>query len=183
MHWSAPRPAHATDLLDLRLYLPAAQVDNAAALAAWADLAQDPMELGVRGRLSPTEAPLPWPGLEQTALAGLAGRPASALHALRAEGAIGPATLQRQTRAAAASLAERDHTHWSASTGSLVKEATFQALYFVDALGVYWIVAGNAGQGLVYASINSVVQPVLAYSSGKFWAEPAAAAPAAASAQ
>ncbi len=166
-------------LLDLLLYVPAAQVESAAALAEWADLIQDPMERGVRGRLSPTEPALPWPGQEQTALAALAARPAAALHALRADGAIGPATLQRQTRAAAASLAERERTHWPASTGSLVKEATYQVLYFVGAVGVYWIVAGSAGQSLVYASINSVVQPVLAYSSRKLWAEPATVAPAA----
>ncbi len=163
-------------LLDLVLYLPATDVESPAALAAWADLLQDPMERGVRGRLPATEATLPWPGEEQTALAALAARPVRTLLALRTDGAIGPAMLERQTRAVAASLAREEPTHWSAATRSFVKDATYQTLSWADAFGVYWFLAGSATGGLVYSSITSLVQPVLAYGTGLLGtAEPAAA--------
>jgi uncharacterized membrane protein len=164
-------------LLDLLLYVPSAQVESPAALAAWTELVQEPMERGVRGRLAAVS--LPWPGQEQTALAALAERPVGQLRALRADGAIGPAALERQTRAAAAALAEGDASHWTASTRAFAKEATYQTLYLADALGVYWIVTGSAEQALIYASINSLVQPVLSFGSRRFWAEPAPEAPGA----
>jgi hypothetical protein len=155
-------------LLELLVYLPAAEVESPAALAAWGDLLQDPMERGVRGRLPATEAALPWPGEEQTALAALAGRPVRTLKALRAQGAMGQATLERQTRAVATALAEEDRTHWSMSARSFVKDATFQTLSMVDAFGVYWLLANSVPGALVYSSITSFVQPVLAYGAGMY---------------
>ncbi len=164
-------------VLDLLVYLPAADVESSAALATWADLLQDPMERGVRGRLSATEAALPWPGDEQTALEALAARPVRTLKALRAQGAIGQATLERQTRAVATSLAGEERSQWSLATSSFVKDATFQTLSMIDAFGVYWVLANSASGGLVYSSITSLMQPVLAYGAGLYAPASGAAGP------
>ena len=47
---------------------------------------------------------------------------------------------------------------------------TYRVLGYIDAVGVSWLVTASANQGIAYATINAVVQPILAYANEIGWA-------------
>jgi uncharacterized membrane protein len=144
--------------------------ERAAALQAWADLLQEPLEQGLRGRLSSGAAVLPWPWQTEAVAASLARQVQQPLRDLAAAGAIDPLALKRQLALADAALVERERQRWSLLWRSAYKVGTYRVLGYVDAVAVSWLVTASANQGFAYATINAVVQPILAYANELGWA-------------
>jgi uncharacterized membrane protein len=145
-------------------------VEHVVALQAWADLVQQPLEQGVRGRLPAAMAELPWPwqaGAVQQALTAQAHAPLERLHAA---GAIDDTEHARQLALADAALAERERQRWSLWTRSAYKVATYRALSYFDAVAVSWIITTSPEQSFAYATINAVAQPIMAYVNEIGWA-------------
>ena len=144
--------------------------ERAAALQAWADLVQEPLEQGLRGRLSAAAATLPWPWQTEAVAASLAQQVQQPLRDLAADGALDPLALKHQLALADAALVERERQRWSLLRRSAYKVGTYRVLGYVDAVAVSWLVTASANQGFAYATINAVVQPLLAYANEIGWA-------------
>jgi uncharacterized membrane protein len=147
-----------------------AMVEHVVALQAWADLAQLPLELGVRGRLPASLAELPWPWQMAEVRDALTRQADAPLERLRAAGAIDDAELRRQLALADAALAERERQRWSLWLRSAYKVATYRVLSYFDAVAVSWIITTSPEQSLAYATINAVAQPIMAYVNEIGWA-------------
>jgi uncharacterized membrane protein len=154
--------------------------EEAVALQAWADLLQQKLEFGLRGRLPSAEAELPWPERRSEVQAALLRQAHAPLEAMRDAGAIDDAELQRQLDVADAALAARERQRWSLWVRSAYKIATYRALSFVDAVAVSWVVTASPEQSFAYAGINAVVQPVMAYVNEIGWAGSGVGRPSAA---
>jgi uncharacterized membrane protein len=158
--------------IDARYYFPTdgAMSEAGPALQAWADLVQLPLELGVRGRLPPSVAEVPGPMQVADVQAALIRQAHAPLERLHAAGAIDDAEFQRQLAQADAALAERERQRWSLWKRSAYKVATYRALSYVDAITVSWIITFSPEQSFVYATINAVAQPIMAYANEIGWA-------------
>lgn len=145
-------------------------LEHVVALQAWADLAQRPLELGVRGRLPASSAELPWPWQMATVRDALTRQAHAPLERLHEAGAIDDAELRRQLALADAALAERERQRWSLWARSAYKVATYRVLSYFDAVAVSWIITTSPEQSFAYATINAVAQPIMAYVNEIGWA-------------
>jgi hypothetical protein len=154
-------------------------LERVAALQAWADLLQLPLERGVRGRLGADEATLPWPWPGAAVKDALVQQAHAPLLALRAAGAFDDAELQRQLALADAMLVERERQRWSLWQRSAYQATTYRVASYVGALAVSWIITASPAQTVAYATINAVAQPIMAYvnAAGSGTAQPAATTP------
>jgi uncharacterized membrane protein len=143
--------------------------DPVAALQAWADLMQEPLELAVRGRPSPARQ-LPWPWDAPAVNAALVDQTQGPLLALAAEGALDAAELRRQMAEATAEAAVRERQRWSLWSRTAYKVATYRAASYVDSVAVSWLVTGSPGQGFAFATLNAMTRPVMAYVNEIAWA-------------
>ena len=148
-------------------------LDPTASLQAWADLAQPSLELGVRGRLPPRDADLPWPFPAEAVQVALEQQTHVPLEALAAAGALDQPALAEQLREAEAAATDREHQRWSLWTRSAYKVATYRAASWFDSFGVSWFITQSANQGIAFASINAVLRPMLAYANEIGWAHAA----------
>ena len=131
---------------------------------------QLPLERGVRGRLAATDTALPWPWPGDVVREARRLQAHGPLLDLRAAGALDDAELQRQLAVVDAMLAERERQRWSLWTRSAYKVATYRIASYVDSLAVSGIITNSPGQTFAYATINAVVQPVMAYVNEIGWA-------------
>jgi uncharacterized membrane protein len=156
-----------------------ASLERVMALQAWADLLQLPLERGVRGRLAAADAALPWPWPGDAVRDARLNQAHAPLLALRAAGAFDDAELQRQLTVVDATLAERERQRWSLWTRSAYKVATYRIVSYIDSLTVSGIITNSPGQTFAYATINAVVQPVMAYINEIGWANSGVGRPSA----
>ena len=145
-------------------------VDPVAALQNWADLMQEPIELGVRGRRPAAEAQAPWPWDAETVRAAIIDQAHAPLLALAAVGALEPIALRLHLALADAALAARERQRWSLWSCSAYKVATYRAASYADSTVVSWLITGSVAQGFAFASINAVARPVMAYVNEIAWA-------------
>jgi hypothetical protein len=141
-----------------------------AALEDWADLMQAPLELGVRGRLAPSEAPTPWPWDAAAVSAAIVAQARLPLEQLAAAGAIGPAALAHQLAEVDAAMAEPEQQSLSLWSRSFLKVLTYRISSSVDTFATQALVTGSPGQGVAVASIHAVFKPLLAYGNEIYWA-------------
>lgn len=171
------------NLLDVRYYfIPPATLTNrdrddtglsadpVAALQTWADMMQEPLELGVRGRALPPNASLPWPWDAEAVNTAIIDQAHAPLMALAAAGALDPAALRQQLAQADEALAIRERQRWSLWSRTVYKVATYRAASYVDSAAVSWLITGSVGQGFAFASINAVARPIMAYVNEIAWA-------------
>ena len=165
------------NIMDVRYYFapdPALsspeQDDPVAALQAWADLMQDSLEQGVRGRTPSLYARTPWPWKAEAVTTAMTEQAVAPLLALAAVKAIDDASLQQQRAKAEAALLDRERQRWSLWTRSAYKVATYRAASYVDTTAVSWIVTGSAAQGFALATFGGYVRPIIAYINELGWA-------------
>ena len=151
-----------TNFLDARYYFPAETVD-VTALQAWTLLLQEPMELGLRGRLEQAGLTLPSPSEEPVHAA------VTRIRRLQAAGAIDQTEADRLIAAHAASI-DAEHQAWSLWKRSAYKIVSYRIAATIDSLAVSWVITGSVYQTLAYAGINIVIKPFLAYANEIAWA-------------
>lgn len=163
------------NFLDVRYYFAPpdggspASGDLAAALQDWADLAQEPLELGVRGRLVAHSLPAPWPwnaGIRSAA----AEQIRAPLEALAADGVIDASALDHQIAQADAAMADREVQRMSLWSRSFFKVATYRVAAYADTFAVQTFFTASPAQGAAVASIHAVAKPVMAYVNELYWA-------------
>jgi len=141
----------------------------ATAVQDWADLVQEPLELGVRGRLAPRVLPTPWPwdgNAVQSATEAQTHAPLAAL----AAGTIEPTVLQHQLAQADAAAADRELQRMSLWSRSFFKVATYRMGAYVDTFAVQTFFTASPAQGVAVASVHAVAKPVMAYVNELYWA-------------
>jgi|GEM_PF-2087396 len=144
--------------------------DPAAALQAWADLMQDSLEQGVRGRLPSVYARAPWPWDTEVVNSAIPDQAIAPLQALAAAHVLTAAALADQREKVEAGLVERERQRWSLWTRSAYKVSTYRAASYVDSTAVGWLVTGSATQGFALATISGYIRPILAYINELGWA-------------
>jgi len=149
---------------------PAASPELAAALQNWADLMQEPLELGVRGRLPPQESLTPWPGERDAVRSAIELQARGPLEALAAAGTIEPTVLQHQLAQADAAIADREQQRLSLWSRSFLKVATYRVSAYVDTFAVQTFFTASPAQGVVVASVHAVAKPIMAYGNELYWA-------------
>lgn len=158
--------------IDARYYfaVPAEASASPAALQNWADLIQEPLELGVRGRALPKawSYPLPWD--DGAVQAGTAAQTHEPLEGLAATGALTPAVLQQQVAAADAAMADREQQRLSLWSRSFLKVATYRVAAYVDTFAVQTFFTASPGQGVAVASVHAIAKPLMAYGNELYWA-------------
>jgi uncharacterized membrane protein len=145
--------------------------DPLAALQTWADLAQEPIELGVRGR-SPVAGHdlLPWPWQVNAVNDALVWQARAPLEELASVGVLDETALLHQLALADNALRERERQRWSLWDRSAFKVATYRIASYVDSVTVTFLVTGSIEQSVGYASINAFIYPVIAYVNEISWA-------------
>ena len=144
--------------------------DPLAALQAWADLAQEPIELGVRGRSQMAGSGLPWPWQVNAVSDALVWQARAPLEDLASAGVLDETALLRQLALAEHALRERERQRWSLWDRSAFNVGTYRVASYVDSVSVTFLVTGSIGQGLGYASVNAFIYPVIAYVNEIGWA-------------
>jgi hypothetical protein len=147
--------------------------DPIKALQVWADLAQESIELGVRGRLPGRSVALPWPWQTNAVRDALVWQARRPLEDLAAVGAFDNVELLHQLALADHTLVDREQQRWSVWERSAYKVATYRAASFVDTTAVTAIVTGSTSLGLGYAGVMAVFKPAVAYANEIFWAQAA----------
>jgi uncharacterized membrane protein len=145
--------------------------DPIAAMQAWADLAQEPIELGVRGRLPATNIALPWPWQANVVKDALVWQARGPLEDLAAIGVLDDSALLHQLALADHALVDRERQRWSVWERSAYKVATYRAASFVDTTAVTALVTGSVGLGVGNASFTAVFKPMVAYANEILWAQ------------
>ncbi len=145
--------------------------DPTAALQAWADLAQEPIELGIRGRRATRLEPLPWPWQANTVKDALVWQARGPLEDLAANGVLDDTALLHQLALADRALVERERQRWSVWERSAYKVATYRVASFVDTVAVVTLVTGSPATGLGYAGFTAVFKPLVAYANELLWAQ------------
>jgi uncharacterized membrane protein len=171
------------NLLDVRYYFAAPPAltsrdrddtgltaDPVAALQSWADLMQEPIELGVRGRIPAAELQAPWPWDADATTTALVEQTHAPLLALAAAGALDEPTLRSQLVLADAALTDRERQRWSLWSRSAYKVATYRSASYLDSVAVSWLITGSVGQSMAFATINGLARPVMAYVNEIGWA-------------
>jgi uncharacterized membrane protein len=165
------------NFLDARYYFappdgrePAASPELSTALQNWADLVQEPLELGVRGRLAPQEFLTPWPWEGDAVRSAIKLQTAGPLEALAAAGTIGPTVLQHQLAQADAAAANREQQRLSLWSRSFFKVATYRVSAYIDTFAVQTFFTASPAQGVAVASVHAVAKPIMAYGNELYWA-------------
>jgi uncharacterized membrane protein len=142
-----------------------------AALQNWADLVQEPLELGVRGRFLPRHPrSMPWPWESGAVRMASTAQSHEPLTELAASGALLPATLDHQLAQADAAMADREQQRLSLWSRSLFKVATYRIASYIDTFAVQTLLTANPAQGVAVATTHAVFKPVLAYANEMYWA-------------
>ena len=165
------------NFLDVRYYFApppgsesTASEATATVLQDWADLVQEPLELGVRGRLALRVPPTPWPWDGNEVRSAIAAQTHVPLAALAAAGSIEPAVLQHQLAQADAAAADRELQRMSLWSRSFFKVATYRMGAYVDTFAVQTFFTASPGQGVAVASVHAVAKPIMAYVNELYWA-------------
>ena len=160
------------NFLDVRYYFAADQdaADSMAAMREWSDLVQEPLELGVRGRLPASLAVLPSPWRTDAVGEALAAETPIRLAQLATAGAMDEAVLRAQLGMAEAAAAEREQQRWSLWTRSAYKVVTYRMAAYIDGVVVAWLVTADPALGLAFSTINTFITPVLLYANEIGWA-------------
>ncbi len=165
------------NFLDARYYFappaggePVASPELATALQDWADLVQEPLELGVRGRLALPVPSTPWPWDGDAVASATEAQTHAPLAALAAAGAIDPTVLQHQLAQADAANADRELQRLSLWSRSFLKVATYRMGAYVDTFAVQTFFTASPAQGVAVASVHAVAKPVMAYGNELYWA-------------
>ena len=144
--------------------------DPLAALQVWADLAQEPIELGVRGRSPVARHDLPWPWQVNAVNDATVWQARAPLEELAGAGVLDEGALLHQLVLTDMDLHERERQRWSLWDRSAFKVATYRIASYVDSVSVTFLVTGSIGQGLGYASVSAFIYPVIAYVNEIGWA-------------
>jgi uncharacterized membrane protein len=139
-------------------------------LQNWADLVQEPLELGVRGRLAPQEFLTPWPWEGDAVRSAIKLQTSGPLEALAAAGTIDPSVLQHQLAQSDAANADREQQRLSLWSRSFLKVATYRVSAYVDTFAVQTFFTASPAQGVVVASVHAVAKPIMAYGNELYWA-------------
>ncbi|MEJ0018469.1 MAG: hypothetical protein WDN25_18295 [Acetobacteraceae bacterium] len=161
------------NFIDARYYFALGADDPDTALRAWADLVQEPMEQGVRGRLPGDAEPLPWPWEMAAVQAATVAQGRATLLDLRAAGIIPQAELERQLAVADAAMADREQQRLSLWGRSFLKVATYRVAAYLDGAAVQMFFTGSPVQGVAVATVHAVAKPLLAYGNEIYWAQSA----------
>ncbi len=144
--------------------------DPVEALMTWADLLQEPLEAGLRGRRPLGNPELPWPWQTNAVKDALLWQVRGEMDELAGAGVLGGTELLNQLAQANRALTEREHQRWSLWERSLYKVGTYRIASYVDAVTVSWLVLGNVQQSVGYATLNSMIYPTIAYLNEIAWA-------------
>jgi len=144
---------------------------TALALQNWADLVQEPLELGVRGRMGPNTPVAPWPWERVAVQAALRAQVRAPLEGLVAAGALAQDASNQQAAVADAADADREQQRLSLWSRSFLKVATYRVAAYLDTFAVQTFFTASPGQGVAVASVHAVAKPVIAYANEIFWAQ------------
>jgi len=148
----------------------AALREYVAALQSWADLLQEPLELGVRGRLPAADGRLPWPQEREAVATAVIRQAEQPLRDLAAAGALDEAGLQRQLALAEAALFAREQQRTSFWWHSAYKVATYRVAGFIDGVVVSLVMTGSIPQTAAMTLVYMVGTPIIAYANEVGWA-------------
>jgi uncharacterized membrane protein len=143
--------------------------DTRAAIEAWGSLLQQPLELGVRGRLLGS-TDLPWPWQIAAVEDARIRQRHEPLEVLAASGAIDEATLTHQLEVSDAAAATPQQQRWNLWTRAAVKTGIYRVVSIVDTFGVAWLVTGSVAQTVAYGAGGQVVRPLIVYVNEIGWA-------------
>jgi len=143
---------------------------HVAALESWADLLQEPLEQGVRGRLPAADGRSPWPREREAVAAALIRQAEQPLRDLAAAGALDETGLRRQLALAEAALFEREQQRTSLWWRSAYKVATYRVAGFIDGVVVSLLVTGSVVQTAAMTAVYQVGTPIIAYTNEIGWA-------------
>jgi uncharacterized membrane protein len=165
------------NFLDVRYYFAPPAAEEAAAspqlgtaLQDWADLLQEPLELGVRGRLTSQTTATPWPWDHDEVRSALEAQTHAPLAALAAGGIIDTTVMQRQLAEADAANADRELQRLSLWSRSFLKVATYRIGAYADTFAVQTFFTASPAQGVAVASVHAVAKPIMAYVNELYWA-------------
>jgi len=144
-------------------------MERLTSMQAWGGLLQQPLELGVRGRLL-GGADLPWPSQAAAVEHATIQQRRGALSALATAGAIDEATLAHQLALSDAAAANPQQQRWSLWTRAAFKTAIYRVASIADTFGVAWLITGNVAQTIAYGTANQVVRPLIIYVNEIGWA-------------